>query len=448
MIALLYERHRVIVPGAASAENKANRLLREYETLKLRFKNICRFYDETEVRLDGITVIAGKNGLGKSTISKILYCVFNSFYNIDDQVREERIRAITELLIPMEGVKAVYRRNVLESAAERILEEQGALENVESLKDMLFEDGLNLDKMTSNDLESLKIDIEKVLRVTDEDIKNKVLEYRLEAEFGNQVKHLNHENERFEIKVEIKDADILIYGGEQISIEKQLSLSKSIIYLDDTSAARNFRGAAYSSFYSHEWDLNQRLRQKKYNKETIIRDILSEERYKRIADKINETHIGRLVENGKRDYEYTMEGLNGNVKLENISAGTKVLLTFKLLMENGYLEDNGILVLDEPEIHMHPEWQYILAEAIVLLNREYGINVLLSSHSADFIQFVEYFSIKYGMIEKCNYYLIEEGSEFGTSALHKVNQEKQRIFESLGMPFIRVTEEMDNEDGD
>ena len=42
-------------------------------------KNIGKIR-HADVKLDGITVIAGENNTGKSTIGKMLFCVFNSFY--------------------------------------------------------------------------------------------------------------------------------------------------------------------------------------------------------------------------------------------------------------------------------------------------------------------------------------------------------------------------------
>ena len=43
--------------------------------MKLTLKNIGKF-NNAEIDLNGITVIAGENNTGKSTISKALYCVF------------------------------------------------------------------------------------------------------------------------------------------------------------------------------------------------------------------------------------------------------------------------------------------------------------------------------------------------------------------------------------
>lgn len=39
------------------------------------------------------------------------------------------------------------------------------------------------------------------------------------------------------------------------------------------------------------------------------------------------------------------------------------------LLEGGVLRKKDILILDEPEIHLHSEWQIIYAELIVVLQK-------------------------------------------------------------------------------
>lgn len=59
--------------------------------MKLHIENIGKL-KSADVTLDGITVIAGKNNTGKSTVGKTLYCIFNSLYNIDEKI--ERYKGV------------------------------------------------------------------------------------------------------------------------------------------------------------------------------------------------------------------------------------------------------------------------------------------------------------------------------------------------------------------
>lgn len=57
--------------------------------MKLSLKNIGKLKN-AEIEINGITIIAGENDTGKSTISKSLYSIFNAFYKIDETMKEEK----------------------------------------------------------------------------------------------------------------------------------------------------------------------------------------------------------------------------------------------------------------------------------------------------------------------------------------------------------------------
>ena len=49
--------------------------------MKLSIKNVGKL-KEADVEINGITVIAGENNTGKSTVGKVLWSIFSSFYKI------------------------------------------------------------------------------------------------------------------------------------------------------------------------------------------------------------------------------------------------------------------------------------------------------------------------------------------------------------------------------
>ncbi|OUQ54439.1 hypothetical protein B5E58_13115, partial [Tyzzerella sp. An114] len=68
--------------------------------MKLSLKNIGKI-DTATVEINGITVIAGENNTGKSTVGKALFSIFNSFYDIDKRISLEKIDSVRNILDEM-----------------------------------------------------------------------------------------------------------------------------------------------------------------------------------------------------------------------------------------------------------------------------------------------------------------------------------------------------------
>ena len=65
--------------------------------MKLSLRNIAKV-EQADIEINGITVIAGENNTGKSTVGRALFAVFNSFYDIENQVKQQRADSIENLL--------------------------------------------------------------------------------------------------------------------------------------------------------------------------------------------------------------------------------------------------------------------------------------------------------------------------------------------------------------
>ncbi len=65
--------------------------------MEIVVKNIGKV-KEANIKIDGITVIAGENDTGKSTISKVLFTVFNTFYNINKKIKMQKESSIKKII--------------------------------------------------------------------------------------------------------------------------------------------------------------------------------------------------------------------------------------------------------------------------------------------------------------------------------------------------------------
>ena len=42
------------------------------------------------------------------------------------------------------------------------------------------------------------------------------------------------------------------------------------------------------------------------------------------------------------------------------------------------MKNKDVVILDEPEIHLHPQWQIAYAELIVLLQKQFDLSVVVT----------------------------------------------------------------------
>ena len=102
----------------------------------------------------------------------------------------------------------------------------------------------------------------------------------------------------------------------------------------------------------------------------------------------------------------------------------------KILLEKGELDSDTMLILDEPEAHLHPQWQNAFAEMAVLLVKELDVNILLTTHSPNFMLALDANMRKYGMAEKTNFYQTDI-VEDGFVQYHCVNDDMGKIYQDF-----------------
>ncbi|MDD6857682.1 MAG: ATP-binding protein, partial [Lachnospiraceae bacterium] len=145
--------------------------------MKLSLKNVGKI-KEADIELNGITVIGGENNTGKSTIGKMLYCVFHSFYRIEDQILDERKKTINRVLINFyreTSNRYMYRFNTGEIIEDVLENREFYLKDLKSLENKLADFYNAADERFSQSSDSisfneLAIKIADYLNITDDEI--------------------------------------------------------------------------------------------------------------------------------------------------------------------------------------------------------------------------------------------------------------------------------------
>ncbi|MEG1416766.1 MAG: ATP-binding protein, partial [Clostridium sp.] len=86
-----------------------------------------------------------------------------------------------------------------------------------------------------------------------------------------------------------------------------------------------------------------------------------------------------------------------------------------------------------------PEWQLLFAEIIVLIQKEFNMNILLTTHSPYFLNAIEVYSVKHGINDKCKYYLAENIDN--VSVINDVSDNIENIYAKLSKPFQILEDE-------
>ena len=131
---------------------------------------------------------------------------------------------------------------------------------------------------------------------------------------------------------------------------------------------------------------------------------------------------------------YDDNDLNISVNLENVASGIKNFLLIKKLVENGFLKKNSILLMDEPETNLHPEWHLKFAEILVLMYKNMGVVSVVNSHSPYFIRALEVMMANYGIKDKGSFYFVKEKMKNRYIA-ENVTKNTESIYETLYKPL-------------
>lgn len=76
--------------------------------------------------------------------------------------------------------------------------------------------------------------------------------------------------------------------------------------------------------------------------------------------------------------------------LEANSLGSGMLQVLQILVPIYYLSSpERIVLLDEPDAHLHANWQYVLAQALKQVQNDLGVQIIISTHSIPMIDAAE-----------------------------------------------------------
>ena len=107
---------------------------------------------------------------------------------------------------------------------------------------------------------------------------------------------------------------------------------------------------------------------------------------------VYEILTGRDVINGRISIsdrgEMAFEEAGRSYPLHTASAGVANVGILAALIDRKVIDRGAMLFIDEPEAHLHPGWQVVIAEALFELAKG-GVKVVIATHSVDILKWLE-----------------------------------------------------------
>ena len=106
-------------------------------------------------------------------------------------------------------------------------------------------------------------------------------------------------------------------------------------------------------------------------------------------DEFQATYIGGRYGNRRmvtaKKWQFERSDGKGAYPLEECATGIKAFSVLNFLYTRGLLNNRSLLIVDEPESHLHPQWILEYAKILVKLNKNLGVRLLLATHSPDML---------------------------------------------------------------
>lgn len=416
---------------------------------------------EAQIKLNGLTVIAGENGSGKSTVGKMLFSVVQVLKSTQDESLSKSDNLLDKHIL------ALYTR-IKSIRALRLQSIYNAIPREYQLKKMLIDGEITISQLREGVISIINL-VEGITPRTkaniEKDLKNLelVIEMRsnraavqassiqslIESEFMNSACSVG--TDMSEVLLDISDDE-----GSTISFSLENNIVKEVKckgreYLEDATYVE-------SPLYLHMIDTlcysmqyveveGPRAYARSGMIPTHIKDFVNKMAYAKAVSTglFNEnieiiSHVENIM---KGSFQFNKDTNRLNYVSEghsfspiNTASGAKSFGVLQLLLQGEMIGPNKVLIWDEPENHLHPEWQIHFADVILQLAQA-GIPIVISTHSPYFLQAIRYYAAKYNSEKDVNYYFAEI-KENGLSIINDVSDNLNLVFSKLAEPLHRI----------
>lgn len=412
-----------------------------------------------DIKLDGLTIIAGENDTGKSTVGKLIFSLVKAFNRYEQDLNESKSDRVIKLV---EQIYFQLRRNYDFEESEELKEAfhprlffKELKKREDDIDNFINEKVTLLKKINAlNSIEGLNLIKDIYLEDENEElIIKRALTKAFISEFYFDLSPKNYQsisninlsegvNKIFDISIEknkltnLKLHDDLFFNDVTfietpiyLQMYELIRTASSLFEISEDRSDRLVR-LGRPKVALHVKDLMSKLENAQYF--SMQQNIFSDEKLSYLLQDIFSITKGSGFSFDKQERDFFFNKNDKKFKSINTATGLKSFGIIQLLIQANMLNERTLLVIDEPEIHLHPKWQVEYAKLIVALVKN-DIPVLLTSHSPEIIQALSVFSEKFGIKDRTAYYLTESDGDF--SDINEVTDDINKIFIKLAEPL-------------
>ena len=432
--------------------------------MRLKLQNILKVAN-ADIELGGLTVITGENNSGKSTIGKMLFSTLKAANNVNQVDKFNIISKIRNELLWIRRI--LYRDGINIQLLEHIqpisvdlVEKNLAVEEFFSIIEGEVEKN-NISTRLSAILYKHLLQIKQLIMELDNPMIAIKREFEIisKSEFMEPLNSHGAKDSLIHFYDDTTDAegsdieicfsegnisDIKLHGHSSI---EDITYIESPVYLHILNTLRLSSSVPTSSFRGISNSLQKG--DIPYHLADMAEKILSTQDdllglFKRNLDLIEESSILKditsliggdfLVDKKNKQLYFRQKG--NNIPTVSVASGIKSFGVLSRLIQTDSISPTKMLVLDEPEIHLHPEWQIAFCRIIIDLVSK-GVPIVVSSHSPYFIQGLRFFSAAKGIEKDVIYYMAEQ-QEDELTVFKDVTDDLNEVFTLLAAPLHEI----------
>lgn len=435
--------------------------------MNLELRNIG-LIEQGELKLNGITLIAAENDSGKSTIGKALFSLLFSTNNFKKRFLKDLKKRVKDnfllysyLSLSKNGIKDKNYKKLKKIEEDFIKTTEKNLSNncimLEEFETIFSEMTIILKELEEKYKE--EIDVYKSLFTKNKRLGIKDLKEILNYDEIIKTVFQDSFEEEFETGIsnifsEFKDSHIKFKDDKEESIEVNFNNSKIKNYKFKADVIGKYNVIYIESPILLDYldEINKSESLEKVSripaKIEVLKEAIKVEKKLDMIDKMLEgnKNYNEILKNiksevsGDLEYDKNVDKIifkrfGKDINIKNIATGIKSFGILEILLKNNRLDSNTILVIDEPEVHLHPKWQIKYAEFLILISKKLGVRMLLNSHSPYFIRALDVYGEEYKFQDFIKFYTLLQDTKRTSTKIVELNKDLSSIFKLLMEPY-------------